>query len=114
LNQPAKARENAIKAANLKKDWGQPYMLIGNMYASANASCSGNEVEKHSVFWAAVDKFTLAKTIDPKVSEEANNLINRYSVYFPNSETLFFYGLKAGDNYMVKCWINENTKVKTK
>jgi hypothetical protein len=112
LDQYAKARENALKAAEHKKDWGQPYLLIGNLYAVSSNVCSGSEVDKVSVFWAAVDKFAYAKNIDPKVTDEANNLIAKYSVYFPNNETLFFYSLKQGDNYTVKCWINENTRVR--
>ncbi len=112
LDQYAKARENALKAAEHKKDWGQPYLLIGNLYAVSSNVCSGSEVDKVSVFWAAIDKFAYAKNIDPKVTDEANSLIAKYSVYFPNNETLFFYSLKQGDNYTVKCWINENTRVR--
>lgn len=112
LEKYAKARENALKAAAYKKDWGQPFLLIGNLYAASTAVCAGSEVDKLSVFWAAIDKFSYAKNIDPKVTDEANDLITKYSAYYPNSETLFFYSLKQGDNYTVKCWINENTKVR--
>jgi tetratricopeptide (TPR) repeat protein len=114
LNQNAKARESALKAASYKKDWGQPYILLGNIYVSSNGSCSGTEIDKLSVFWAAVDKFSMSKSVDTKLTDEANALIAKYSVYFPNSETLFFYGLKPGDSYVVKCGFNETTRVRAR
>ena len=35
------ARSYANKAASLRSGWGEPYMLIGNMYASSGKRCSG-------------------------------------------------------------------------
>lgn len=114
LNQYAKAREHAFKAAELKKNWEQPYILIASMYASSSGICNGNDLEKSSIFWAAVDKLQYAKSINPSKNDEINELIKLYSQHFPSKEELFFYGYKEGDPYTIKCWINENTKVRSR
>lgn len=108
------AREHALQAAEFKPDWGDPYILIGNLYASSSKSCGENEFEQTAVFWAAVDKYTRAKSVDESKTEEANELINRYTKYFPNVEDAFFYGFQEGQDYTVGCWINERTKVRTR
>jgi tetratricopeptide (TPR) repeat protein len=108
------ARELARRAIESKPNWGDPYILIGNLYASSSTRCGENEFEKTTVFWAAVDKFMQAKTADPSVSGQASELIDKYSQYFPNAEDAFFYGYENGQSYTVGCWINERTTVRTR
>jgi tetratricopeptide (TPR) repeat protein len=108
------AREHARAAIAQSPDWGAPYILIGNLYASSNRICGENDFEKTTVFWAAVDKFQKAKSVDPEVSDEATELIQKYSQYFPNVEDAFFYGHEEGHPYTVGCWINESTTVRTR
>lgn len=114
FDQFASARTHAAEAARLKTGWGDPYILIGNLYASSSKICNENELEQSSVFWAAVDQYLKAKSVDPSKTDEANELINRYSQYFPNVEDAFFYGYQDGQDYTVRCWINEKTKVRTR
>lgn len=114
FDQFVSARTHASEAARLKSGWGDPYILIGNMYASSSKMCNENELQQSSVFWAAVDQYIKAKTVDPGKASEANELINRYSQYFPNVEDAFFYGYQDGQDYTVGCWINEKTKVRTR
>lgn len=114
LEQYSKAREHALQAAALKPNWGDPYILIGNLYASSSKSCGENEFEQAAVFWTAVDKYVKAKSVDESKTEEANELINRYMQYFPDVEDAFFYGFQEGQDYTVGCWINEKTKVRTR
>ena len=108
------ARTYALSAIESMPEWGEPYILIGNLYASSSSVCGENDFEKTTIFWAAVDKFQKAKALDPEVNGEAAELINRYSQYFPNVEDAFFYGFEDGQPYKVGCWINENTKVRTR
>jgi len=109
-----KARTLARNAIDNNPEWGEPYILIGNLYASSSSRCGENEFEKTTIFWVAVDKFIKAKSVDPEVSTEATELINKYTQYFPNAEDAFFYGLENGQPYSVGCWINENTTVRTR
>ena len=110
----ANARSNARKAIENKPGWGDPYILIGNLYASSSDNCGENDFEKTTVFWAAVDKFQQAKSVDPECGSEANELIAKYKAYFPNVEDAFFYSFEAGKEYTVGCWINERTTVRTR
>jgi tetratricopeptide (TPR) repeat protein len=105
------ARESALKAIELKDNWGEPYLMIGQMYAESPGDCANICLPK-SVYWAAVDKFNEAKSVDPSVEEQANKLIITYSNYFPNREDAFFCGVSEGDTYTVNCWINETTKAR--
>ena len=109
-----KARSLARQAISNNPEWGEPYILIGNLYVSSSSRCGENEFEKSTIFWAAVDKFIRAKSVDASVSEEASELINKYIQYFPNVEDAFFYGFENGQSYTVECWINETTTVRTR
>ncbi len=109
-----KSRKYALDAAKLKPNWGEPYMLIGNLYASSGPLCGpGRGWESQVVTWPAIDMWTKAKNIEPRLSTEANQLISRYKQYMPKKEDIFFKGVNAGDSYFVPCWIQENTTVRT-
>ena len=64
------ARNNAIKAAELRENWGQPYLLIGDIYAQAAKSCGGDAWGQRIVILAALDKYLYARSIDDSVAEE--------------------------------------------
>lgn len=111
LNKKPGAREDALKAEELKPNWGEPYLIIGQMYAESVDDCSDLCLPK-AVYWAAVDMFNKAKSVDPSVEDQANKLIVTYSSYFPNKENAFFCGVNEGDTYKINCWINETTKAR--
>ena len=108
LNDLPEAKNLALKAISYNKNWGEPYLLIGQTYADSKSSMT-EECIPSAVYWAAVDKFNEAKNIDANVSNEANKLIITYSKYFPNREDAFFCGVNEGDIYKVGSWINETT-----
>lgn len=113
FDDPQTAKKYALQAINLRPGWGEPYILIGDTYLTGK-NCFTDEFEKNTIYWAAVDKFIQAKSVDPSVSEKANERIQIYSSYFPDVETIFFYSLKDGDPYTVGCWINEKTIVRSR
>lgn len=108
LDSKVKSRELALKAASIRPSWGEPYILIGQLYADSKNIC-GNITLPNAIYWVAVDMFKKAKTIDPAVEEKANKLILSYSNYFPNKEEAFFQNVTEGNSYSVGCWINETT-----
>lgn len=110
----ASAKSYAMKAARLDTDWGEPYILIGDLYAQSAKSCDDGELGKWAVYWAAVDKYKKAKAIDGSVSNVASKKIASISSHYPVTKDLFFFGAKVGDSYTVKCWINETTTIRTK
>lgn len=109
------ARQWARRAAENKSGWGEPYLLIGKLYASSGPLCgSGTGFESQRVVWPAIDQWQRAKSVDPSVAGEANQLINQYTQYMPANEDLFMNGLSEGSTYTVDCWINETTTVRGK
>ncbi len=114
LGNYAIARSYALKAHELNKTSGYPYMLIGHIYAAATKSCSEKAFEQNAIYWAAVDQFAKAKAIDPNLTESANKYIAAYHKYFPDNEAIFFNGYNEGDVYKIECWINESTTVRAR
>ncbi len=109
------SRQWARRAADAKSGWGEPYLLIGKLYASSGPLCgSGTGFESQRVVWVAIDQWQRAKSIDPSAASEANTLINRYTQYMPDKSDIFMNGLKPGSSYTVDCWINESTTVRGK
>jgi len=106
------ARTYALKSAALNPSDGEPYLMIGDMYAESAKNCGDNDLTSRVAYWVAVDKYYKAKQVDPNVAEEADKRIAAYSIYFPAASTIFFYTLKEGDVYRVECWINEDTKIR--
>ncbi|MEM6395677.1 MAG: tetratricopeptide repeat protein [Bacteroidota bacterium] len=108
------ARATARKAAQLRPGWGQPYMLIGRMYASSGPLCgSGTGFDSQRVVWVAIDMWNRAKQVDGSVAGEANKLIGQYRQYLPFRADVFQRGLKEGDSYTVPCWIQQSTTIRT-
>ncbi len=108
------ARSMSYKSSELRPDWGEPYIRIANIYASSIKKCGKSDFEQATIYWLVVDKFIKAKSIDGNVADKANKSIATYSKFFPNTEQCFFEGIEAGQPYLVKCWINEKTKVRTR
>ncbi|MEZ5084495.1 MAG: tetratricopeptide repeat protein [Bacteroidales bacterium] len=107
------ARANCYEVIKIRPEDGKAYILIGDMYAANAKDCGDNDLTTKVAYWAAVDKYIKARNVDPSISELATTKINTFSQYFPQTETIFFYDLKKGDSYIVGCWINETTTVRT-
>ena len=107
------ARSIALRALQVNEKMGHAYILIGNLYASAN-DCFSDDFRKNTIYWAAVDKFIRAKQVDPSLESESDRLIEIYSRYFPVQSDIFFQDLQPGQRYTVGCWINETTTVRAR
>ncbi len=112
LGKYSEARTHARKAASLKKGWGRPYMLIGDMYAKSSRSCGSDAFDAQLAILAAVDKYAYAKSIDSSVRSEANKKIGSYSAHRPKQEDAFMRKVKEGDSLTVPCWIGETVTVR--
>ncbi len=110
LDQYATARESAYKAAKLKANWGQPYLMIGEMYARSSSSCGGDAFERGLAVLAAISKWSYARSIDSGVADQAGELIGRYSKYTPPAEDIHQRGAN-GKSFKVPCWIGESVTV---
>ena len=110
------ARSYANSAMANKKGFGAPMLLIANMYAaSAKSIYPDDPIRQRIVYCLVVDKASQAKAIDPSISGEANQVINRYAAYYPAKEDIFMHpDLKAGQSFTVGGWIGETTTIRVK
>lgn len=107
------ARSYAREAIKNNPNWGEPYILIGKLYASSGPLCGpGRGWDSQIVTWPAIDKFEQAKRVDPTVAAEANKWINQYQKYMPSVEDIFQRQMKEGSSFTVGCWIQEKTTVR--
>jgi tetratricopeptide (TPR) repeat protein len=113
-NRYSQARAHALRAIEARPDWGVPYLTIGRAYALSANSIGEKEIEKKAAYWAAVDKFMKAKSVDSNVTDEANGQIATFSAHFPATDEIFFEGLEVGATYTVGGWINERTTIRSR
>ena len=107
----SKAKQYARKAIESNGASGKAYILIAQMYA-ASPNWSDEAALNKCTFFAAIDKLQKAKSVDPSVEEQANELIRSYSAYTPKDEDLFFIGLKKGNSVTIGGWIGETTTIR--
>tara|TARA_B110000003_G_scaffold276446_1_gene322954 strand:+ start:4512 stop:5876 length:1365 start_codon:yes stop_codon:yes gene_type:complete len=110
-NQKSKARQLAREAISLNPNMGRAYLFIASLYASSVNSCGTNEFEKRMTYVAAYNQALRAKNLDPSMSSVAKKFIRNYKANFPSKKIIFTEGLKVGDPFKVKCWINEPVKI---
>lgn len=113
LKQYSAARANAREAAKLKPNWGNPFMLIGDMYGTSARGC-GDAWNQRLAIIAAIDKYNYAKSIDPSVADDASNRIGSYRKSLPEKQEGFMRGVKEGESVSVGCWIGETVRVRFK
>ena len=107
----SKARQYAQKAIEYNGNYGAPYILIAQMYASS-PNWSDESALNRCTYFLAIDKLQRAKNVDPSSAEEAQKLINTYSAHTPKAEDLFFLNLKKGDSVTIGGWIGESTVIR--
>lgn len=107
------ARREARTAGQLDPNYGRPWMLIGDMYASTARSC-GDSWNQRLAILAAIDKYNHAKKIDPSVVNEASTKTSKYRSSFPSKEDGFMRGIGKGAKQKVGCWIGETVSVRFK
>nr|BCX01353.1 MAG: hypothetical protein KatS3mg041_1399 [Bacteroidota bacterium] len=109
------ARTYARRALEADPDWGEPYLLIATLYATAVQNCGKFEREDRAVYWLVDDYLERAKR-DPSVAARASQLQAQYRRYFPTAEDKFFKGWKDGERYLINygCyeWISEATTIR--
>jgi tetratricopeptide (TPR) repeat protein len=105
------ARKFAQQALEIKPNYCEALVLIGDIYIAASRNFGANDFESRSVFWVAVDYYERARS-QPDCAMDASKKINDYRKHFPSKEEAFFLGLQEGQTYKVGGWINETTKIR--
>lgn len=112
-NSYSRARQYCQKALEITPNNGNPYLLIGKMYAATAGSIYTDGVLRKTVYYAAVDKFERARQVDSSVAEEAGKLINTYRAHFPSTEEIFMHPeLEKGKSITIGGWIGERTIIR--
>ena len=109
--QKSKARQLAREAISLNPNFGKAYLFIASLYASSINQCGKSEFEKRMTFVTAYNKALKASKVDPSISSVARKFLRNYKANFPSKKVIFTEGVKEGDSFTVKCWINESVKV---
>ena len=109
--QYCEAIDYAREAIKLKNDYGEAYILLGNVFISSRENL-GDDLHQRTAFWAAADKYEKAAKVDPSVAAEANKRLVGSGSQFLDLEDIFFLDMKEGDSYRVGGCINEYTTVR--
>ncbi len=105
------ARSYAQKAISFNENFGEPYILIAQMYGS-NPNWSDEAALNKCTYFLVIDKLQRAKAVDPSVTDKANELISTYARHTPQAKDLFMLGYKAGDRVTIGGWIGESTTIR--
>ena len=98
-----KSVEAANKSIELDSaNAGKSYMLLGILWGSAPVYPDGNEIEKRSKYWVAVDYMTKAKNADPTLASDADNYIKQFKAFYPSTGDAFMYGHENGHRFDVR------------
>ncbi|PQJ80939.1 tetratricopeptide repeat protein [Polaribacter porphyrae] len=111
--QKSRARQLAREALKFNPSFGKAYLFIGRLYQSSVNQCGKSEFEKRMVYAPALRMAQRASNVDPSISSVARKYILTYRANLPSKKLIFTEGVKVGDPYTVKCWIGENTTVKS-
>ena len=114
MNKNRSAKSFALKAASFRSAWGDPYILIGDLYAKTSRKCGELQTEflKRVGYWAAVDKYEYAVKIDPSVKGKAVERIVKYTAQMPSKTDIFTEGLIDVLTYKIDCWYTETVNIK--
>jgi tetratricopeptide (TPR) repeat protein len=103
----AEAISSAREAIKYDSNQGEPYLLLGQVYAAVDPY-PGDKVLNSTKYWAAVDKLQQAKKVEPELAEKANTLINSFRKHYPNADDVFMHDqLKVGEPFTVGGVIGE-------
>jgi len=109
--QVSKCIRYARRAAKAEPGNGEPYLLIGDAFASMVEACSDSPLGGREVYWLATDYYQHAKSVDSKVTGKANTKISQVERSYPTVDDLFTYGIDEGLEITLKC-IGETTKAR--
>jgi len=106
------AKKYANKAIQYRAGWGDPYILIGDLYAKTAIECGNDPLSKKAGYWAAIEKYEYAIYIDSKSADVARNKIDVYASQIPTQSLLFESNYLDKEQYTIDCWYQETVKVR--
>lgn len=106
------ARAQLQAASKAAPEWGKPYLLLAALYAYAAQECEWGEFDRKAVYWLAMDVALEGRNKSEGFDTALNEAYTDYASRMPSSEEASFRGLRPGDTWPIKCWINAVTTAK--
>ena len=113
LKQYANAKTYALKMLAVNSKNGEAYMIIGDAYLYGANTVGETACEKGGGYWAAIEKYKKAKSLNSELASKANKKIATCKEHFPKKNDCFFQNILDGQEYQVGGWINEKVIVQT-
>ena len=107
----SQVKSYCYKALEFNPEFANAYILLAQAYGSS-PRWSDEGALNRCTYYVVLDKLQRAKSIDPSLAEQANELIRTYSAHLPESQDLFMLGYKKGDRITVGGWIGESTTIR--
>ncbi|MBO4984561.1 MAG: hypothetical protein J6C87_02840 [Bacteroides sp.] len=107
----AQAKSYCQKAISFNDKFAQAYILLAQAYGS-NPNWSDEAALNKCTYFVVLDKLAKAKSVDPSVAEQVDELMATYRRHTPEAKDLFMLGIKSGDRVTVGGWIGESTTVR--
>jgi cysteine synthase len=96
----------------MRPNWGKPFLLIGDMYASTSRNCGSDGYSRGLAVLAAIEKYAHARNIDAEVSAEASKKISLYGASIPPKDEAHMRGMSEGARVSTGCWIGESVSLR--
>ncbi|MDG5766945.1 hypothetical protein QA596_05660 [Balneolales bacterium ANBcel1] len=115
------ARRFARRAAQEDTQFGQPYIVIAQIYGQAVSMCAGSEMTRRdkAVYWLVLDYLDRALERNRGVQNTVNRLYRTYEPVTPTAEEKFYQSWNTGETLKVdgslrECysWISEETTIR--
>ncbi len=107
----SQVKSYCYKALEFNPEYGNAYLLLAQAYGS-NPRWSDEGALNRCTYYVVLDKLQRAKSVDPSLADQANELIRTYSAHLPESQDLFMLGYKKGDRITIGGWIGESTTIR--
>ena len=77
--------------------------LSTNLLAQGTTEDYKRAFEQRAKYWVATDYMQKAKNADETLTEDCNNYISQFRVYYPQTAEAFMYDVTDGQSYTVSC-----------
>lgn len=101
----SEAKRLAKSALDINPNQGEAYLILATIYTRMAGSCTADNLDGASVYWAAYDMASKAESVDASLSGKASQVKSASAARFPSQEDAFFKGftVSEGGAFTVPC-----------
>ncbi|QYJ69405.1 tetratricopeptide repeat protein [Flavobacterium litorale] len=107
------AKQYALKAAETNPEFGKPYIMLAQMYASVTSGgeCNLTDFQRKALVFLALEATKKAEEAESRYKTTAAAMAERYKEKLPSKSEAKAAGYRRGDEVTFGCWINETIKL---